>query len=416
SSHAISTLAARHQLPEQRLRAAYEQTKQHWQETPPPAMPGARELLAAVSEHGGLNLVATHRDRDSATALLDSLGLRVDDMVCAPDGFARKPDPTMVRALLARHGLAAEGCVAVGDRPADVRAAAAADVRIDLPHTGTDSPARFERAHRTLAEDPRVAEHSALVTTRHLIETAGGEQLGLAVSSGDRSATPGAYIEGRAPAGEGEIALSLLSLSEAGVSVGEKLPIQVRGQWSTLEVVGSYQDLTNGGRTARGMLPADGEQVSGYVLGAVLTPGTEVAAVADDLSVQLPGARVVQTEATRSQLLGPLGERVRTAAALASSAAAALAALLAVMISRLWLATDAAALAVQRALGASPLTLRAPYLTRMLLSLLLGLGIGAALSLTAGQGLFNLLIEGMFGGMEHLFQGTSRIDLVIDPL
>lgn len=52
----------------------------------------------------------------------------------------------------------------------------------------------------------------------------------------------------------------------------------------------------------------------------------------------------------------------------------------------------------------------------MLLSLLLGLGIGAALSLTAGQGLFNLLIEGMFGGMEHLFQGTSRIDLVIDPL
>src|SRR5699024_11815431 len=87
----------------------------------------------------------------------------------------------------------------------------------------------------------------------HLIETAGGEQLGLAVSSGDRSATPGAYIEGRAPAGEGEIALSLLSLSEAGVSVGEKLPIQVRGQWSTLEVVGSYQDLTNGGRTARGM-------------------------------------------------------------------------------------------------------------------------------------------------------------------
>lgn len=128
SSHAISTLAARHQLPEQRLRAAYEQTKQHWQETPPPAMPGARELLAAVSERGGLNLVATHRDRDSATALLDSLGLRVDDMVCAPDGFARKPDPTMVRALLARHGLAAEGCVAVGDRPADVRAAAAAGV------------------------------------------------------------------------------------------------------------------------------------------------------------------------------------------------------------------------------------------------------------------------------------------------
>ncbi|MGO1227741.1 FtsX-like permease family protein [Brachybacterium sp. AOP42-C2-15] len=181
-------------------------------------------------------------------------------------------------------------------------------------------------------------------------------------------------------------------------------------------MVGSYQDLTNGGRTARGMLPAEGEQVIGYVLGAALTPGAETAAVAEDLSAQLTDARVSETEVYRSQLLGPVAERISVAAALASAAAVALAALLAVMISRLWLATDASPLAVQRALGASPLTLRAPYLIRMLVTLLLGLVAGAALSLTLGQGLFNVLIEGMFGGMEHLFQGTSRIDLVVDPL
>ena len=292
----------------------------------------------------------------------------------------------------------------------------AADVRIDLPYTGKDSAARFERARSALADDPRVAEHTALVTTRHLVETDEGEELGLAVSSGDRSATPGIYTDGRAPRSEGEIALSLLSLAEAGVSVGQELPIQVQGQWQELEVVGSYQDLTNGGRTARGMLPAEGEQVIGYVFGAAVTPGAGTAAVAEDLSAHLTAARVSETAVYRSQLLGPVGERISAASALAAAAAVALAALLAVMISRLWLATDASALAVQRALGASPLTLRAPYLTRMLLTLLLGLGVGAVLSLTLGQGLFNVLIEGMFGGMEHLFQGTSRIDLVIDPL
>src|SRR5699024_10777226 len=69
----------------------------------------------------------------------------------------------------------------------------AADVRIDLPYTGKDSAARFERARSALADDPRVAEHTALVTTRHLVETDEGEELGLAVSSGDRSATPGIY-------------------------------------------------------------------------------------------------------------------------------------------------------------------------------------------------------------------------------
>lgn len=129
SSHAISTLAARYEVPRRRLRTAYEATTLHWQEHPPPAMDGSRELLAAVREQGGLNLVATHRDRDSATALLDALDLRLDDMACAPDGFPRKPDPAMVLALLERHALAPGDCLAVGDRPADVDAARAAGVR-----------------------------------------------------------------------------------------------------------------------------------------------------------------------------------------------------------------------------------------------------------------------------------------------
>lgn len=129
SSHAISTLAARHDASEHRLRTAYEATKQHWREDPPPARDGARELLAAVREQGGLNLVATHRDRDSAQALIEALDLPIDDLVCAPDGYARKPDPAMIRALLERHSLAPEDCLAVGDRPGDVAAARAAGVR-----------------------------------------------------------------------------------------------------------------------------------------------------------------------------------------------------------------------------------------------------------------------------------------------
>lgn len=128
SSHAISTLAARHQVAEHRLRAAYEATKLHWQEHPPAAMEGARDLLEAVHGAGGLNLVATHRERGSAAALLEVLELPIDDMVCAPDGFARKPDPAMVLALLERHSLAPEDCLAVGDRPADIAAARAAGV------------------------------------------------------------------------------------------------------------------------------------------------------------------------------------------------------------------------------------------------------------------------------------------------
>lgn len=143
SGHAIETLARRHGVPETRLRTAYERTKETWRTDPPPAVAGAHEVLAAVTAAGGLNLVATHRDRESATQLLRTLDLDVDDMVCAPDGFARKPDPEMPLELLRRHGLDADDVLAVGDRPGDVAAALAAGVPgvlLETPGIPLDAP------------------------------------------------------------------------------------------------------------------------------------------------------------------------------------------------------------------------------------------------------------------------------------
>lgn len=143
SSEAITALAARHEVPEARLRAAYEATKEQWARRPPPLKDGAREVLADVRERGGLNLVATHRERESAAALLAAHGLEVDDMVCAPDGHPRKPAPEMVLVLLARHELTAGECLAVGDRPADVEAARAAGVEgvlLETPGIPLEAP------------------------------------------------------------------------------------------------------------------------------------------------------------------------------------------------------------------------------------------------------------------------------------
>lgn len=148
SGHAISTLAQRHEVPERVLRAAYEATKETWRHDPPPVMAGAEEVMAAVRAAGGLNLVATHRDRDSATELLEETGLVVDDLVCAPDGFPRKPDPAMVLELLRRHRLDPDEVLAVGDRPADVGSAQTAGVRgvlLETPGITLEAPPGAQR-------------------------------------------------------------------------------------------------------------------------------------------------------------------------------------------------------------------------------------------------------------------------------
>ncbi len=139
TGEAIDHLSQRYDISIDEFRTAEAALKQRWKKTPPPVMPHLGEVMDAVP---GLNLVVTHRDRDSAESLLENLGIRVDDMICTSDGCARKPDPAMYVALVERHGLDPEDCVGIGDRPLDVEAAHGAGMSavmletpgIDLEH------------------------------------------------------------------------------------------------------------------------------------------------------------------------------------------------------------------------------------------------------------------------------------------
>lgn len=138
TGHAIETLSERHGIPETEFRQAEKELKERWRTSPPPAMPGVHEVMERVQ---GLNLVVTHRDRASASALLEGLGITVDDLVCTDDGFPRKPDPAMYVELLHRHGLVAADCVGIGDRPIDAESAAAAGIAtVMLITPGVDVP------------------------------------------------------------------------------------------------------------------------------------------------------------------------------------------------------------------------------------------------------------------------------------
>lgn len=133
-SSAMQELAARTSRPEADYARAYERLKESWQHDPAPVMPGAREVLAAVHAHGGKNLIVTHRDRASASALLSASGLaaRIDAMICAPDGYPRKPSPAMFHEMLHLAQVSAAQTIAVGDRQIDVQAAHGAGIKAAL--------------------------------------------------------------------------------------------------------------------------------------------------------------------------------------------------------------------------------------------------------------------------------------------
>ncbi|MFT3942426.1 MAG: HAD family hydrolase [Ancrocorticia sp.] len=147
-AHAIETLSQRYDIPAADLANSIDELHHRWERTPPRVADGAVELLEAVHGAGGLNLIVTHRDRVSAEFLLEKRDLAryIDDILCAPDGYARKPDPQMYHLMIARHGIDPAECLGVGDRRLDCEAALASGMSAALlvPEVPDDAPSVWD--------------------------------------------------------------------------------------------------------------------------------------------------------------------------------------------------------------------------------------------------------------------------------
>lgn len=107
-----------------RLHAAYA-------ETPPRPLPGVAEAIAELRERGVRVVLTTGFDRQVTDPLLASVGWRVgeqvDDVVCAPEVAAGRPEPDMILEAMRRTGVADPANVlAAGDTALDIRAGRAA--------------------------------------------------------------------------------------------------------------------------------------------------------------------------------------------------------------------------------------------------------------------------------------------------
>ena len=96
--------------------------------------PFVKQLLRKVVDAGGVNLIATHRGRDSLIPMLKyhRLYSLFSDILTISDGFPRKPDPAMFNELITRHGLERAQILAIGDRDLDLEAGRRAGVKTAL--------------------------------------------------------------------------------------------------------------------------------------------------------------------------------------------------------------------------------------------------------------------------------------------
>lgn len=277
-----------------------------------------------------------------------------------------------------------------------------ADVRVDV----RDGVTTTEQVESALGSRPEVTRHAVLVWDRYELSVPGGQWQTVAVESGDHSVFPVAYQSGTAPAGPEEIALSHNEASELGVAVGAHILIRVEGQERTLTVTGIYQDISNGGRTAKARLGAS-QTPLWQVVYLDLTDEADAQSVADALAAELPGAKVTLVSQYAAQTMGATIGQLRTVTLVAAVAGCMLALVITAMSATLLIARERGLIATLRAIGAGRSTLRRMYLVRFGALAVAGTVLGVVLAQVLGQSGFSLALAQL---------GAPGVELVPDPL
>jgi len=118
--HCINCIAEENGLTYEELHAAYYREEDAVPDNAVVPLPGIPETLRALHNLGGRHYLATHRNA-RAWDFLAANGLKelFAGGTTKEDNLPRKPEPDMVLAVLARHGIDPATAIMIGDRPLD---------------------------------------------------------------------------------------------------------------------------------------------------------------------------------------------------------------------------------------------------------------------------------------------------------
>lgn len=277
-----------------------------------------------------------------------------------------------------------------------------ADVRVDV-RDGMTTTADVEAAVSARTD---IGSSVVLASDRYELGKDDGEWDTVVIESGDHEVFPLSYDRGSAPTTDQQIALSVGESTQLGVDVGDEVTIRDEGQELSLTVSGVYQDITNGGKTAKTRLELS-QSPMWQVVYLDVADDADPAAIADSLSAVLPGAKVTLMTEYAAETMGALAGQLRTAAVVAVASGCLLVLVITTMNLTLIITRERGMLASLRAIGASRAQLARIYLVRFGVVAAAGAVLGAVAAQLCGQGGLRLIL-GTFG--------APGVRLLPDPL
>ncbi|MGG3892152.1 FtsX-like permease family protein [Metabacillus fastidiosus] len=282
------------------------------------------------------------------------------------------------------------------------------DIRIDLQQS-ENTAERFNDVVNYIQNDEDIRQFSPMITSNFKVWGSDGVLENINIETGDMSIFPLKYLQGHAPVKENEVALSYLNGKNFDKSIGDKLSLVIDSKGNEKEMVisGIYQDITNGGRTAKALLPESKGNVLWYVVSLDVKPSVNIAEKMDEYTKAFHPAKVTHLDRYLIQTLGDTIEQLKKLTVLFIVIAVFVSILITSLFMQMLLAKDLSQIAVMRSLGFSLKDIQVQYIVKILLVMSIAIIIGTILSNTAGESMISFLWS---------FLGASDIQFVINPV
>ncbi|SHN59478.1 FtsX-like permease family protein [Desulfitobacterium chlororespirans] len=280
------------------------------------------------------------------------------------------------------------------------------DLRIDVQQTDHIS-AKAAEIVKHMAGDRDISRYAVLTTKLFKVKGPDGIEKRLKIELGDHGVFPVAYSQGRAPAAENEIALSVINAGDLGKKTGDGITLVRGGKETKLTVCGIYSDITNGGKTAKAAFAAPEADIMWSVIYAELGNRSLVGGKVSDYERRYGYAKVSDINEYIRQTFGATISSVGKASRAGTGVGLMLTLLVTLLFMKMLAAKDRYSIAVLKALGFTSRDIAAQYVSRSAVVLIAGIVLGTLLANTLG--------EALAGGVISWF-GASSFQFTINPL
>ncbi len=279
------------------------------------------------------------------------------------------------------------------------------DLRIDIQQTHNISEKAAEIS-KTMSSDSAISKHVVLTTKTFNAKTEDGSEESIKVELGDHLIFPLEYSQGRAPVSEDQIALSVINADELGKKVGDVIALVIEGKEKNLTVCGIYSDITNGGKTAKAVFTDNSAGTMWCAIGVELTDKALVGEKVSEYADWFDFAKISGIDEYITQTFGSTISSIEKASFAAIAVALIITVLVTLLFMKLLVAKDRYSIAAMKAFGFTNSDIRAQYITRSVLVLIVGIVLGTLLANTLGEVLAGMVISSF---------GASSFKFVVNP-